>query len=325
MEKQIGFLMLLSILTTLACSSGEEESKIKLFPEFRPFVQAFEEEAGKRGISFDFEESGLEILLGPTGVDNAAGVCRGDGTIEIQNSIWDSYSTSAKEQLIFHELGHCVLGRPHRNVVLKNGEWGSIMRGTPIPDDRGVVINYSGSRKQYYIDELFDESAPFPDWEHITRDYDEDTVQDSVFYLEETDSLGIRKFIDVGRDFQIEFNLQNNGLARVGVSWGGADIVNSNYILINKERSFQYSNGFENDGLVLNFKQLDALNPISNRLTIRKVDDFYYFFANEIFIYWADFERFNGSEMSSFAINAAGRLEPNYDHLITDFRVHYLE
>lgn len=325
MNNPLGIASLLVTLVLTSCSSDEPESNVRLFPEFRPFVSSFEQEAAKRGITFDFEESGLEILLGPTRVDNAAGVCRGDGSIEIEANLWDNYSNAGKEQLIFHELGHCVLGRPHRNVVLDNGEWGSIMRGSPIPENRGVAVNYSGRRKQYYIDELFDENTPFPEWENIHREYGEDITGDTILFVEESTELSTSKFIDVSRNFQIEFTLDNNGLSRAAFAWGGLNLNNSSYILVNQEKSFQYSSGFSNDGFLLNFKELNSLNSISNLLTIRKVDDLYYFFANEEFVYWTDFIQFSGSNFTTFAINNAGLLEDNYDMLLRNLVISYLD
>ena len=324
MKQIIAYSFLICVSVLIACSSEEPESNIEVSPQFRPYVRAFEAEAAKRGISFDFEESGLEILLGPTRVDNAAGVCRGDGSIEIEKTVWDNYSDAGKEQLIFHELGHCVLGRPHRNVVLSNNEWGSIMRGSPIPEDRGVVVNYSGQRKEYYIDELFDENTPFPDWAGITRDYQDDVPLDTILMIEEDNELNTSKFIDAGRNFQIEFELDNNGLSRAGFSWGGLNLNNSMYIMVNQKKSFQFSSGFSNDGFLLNFKELDLLNTISNKLTIRKLDNLYYFFINEKFVYWADFVNFSGSNLTTFAINNAGQIEANYDLLIRNLTISYI-
>lgn len=325
MKNLLRIFTMLMLTSLMSCSSEEPESKVVLSPEFRPYVRSFEQEAAKRGITFDFEESGLEILLGPTRVDNAAGVCRGDGSIEIETNIWDNYSDAGKEQLIFHELGHCVLGRPHRNIVFNNGEWGSIMRGSPIPEDRGVAVNYSGRRKQYYIDELFNEDTAFPDWINIERSYEEDFVTDTILVVDESTELNTSKFIDVGRDFQIEFELDNNGLSRAGFSWGGLNLSNSLYILVNQERSFQYSSGFTNDGFLLNFKEVNLLNPSSNILTIRKVDDLYYFFINKSFIYWTDFVQFSGSNFTTFAINNAGLLEDNYNMLLRNLVIAYLD
>lgn len=314
------------VILSLLMSCSADEAEIEVFPESRPFVRSFEEEAAKRGITFDFEETGLEILLGPTRVDNAAGVCRfADNSIEIEKTVWENLSSTGKEQLIFHELGHCVLQRLHRNVVLNNGEWGSIMRGSPIPEDRGVAVNYSGTRKEYYIDELFDENTPFPDWVNINRTYTEDLATDTILVVKESSELSTSKFIDTGRNFQIEFEIDNNGLSRAGFSWGGLNFNNAAYILVNKERSFQYSNGFSNDGFLLNFKEVNDLNPITNLLTIRKIDDSYYFFVNKEFIYWTDFVQFSGSNFTTFAANSAGNLEENYDMLLRNLTITYLD
>lgn len=325
MKQFLVFITMVSISCLMSCSADEPESNIEVAPEFRPFVRSFEAEAAKRGIAFDFEETGLEILLGPTRVDNAAGVCRfSDRSIEIEVTVWDNLSEAGREQLIFHELGHCVLDRRHRNVVLPNNEWGSIMRGSPIPEDRGVAVNYSGQRKEYYINELFDETTPFPDWTSISRNYEDDTIVETIFTVDESNELNESKFIDVGRHFQIEFDLDNNGLARAGFTWGGQNLNNSMHILVSQAMSFQFSTGFSNDGLLLNFEELDLLNTVSNKLTIRKIDDLYYFFINEEFVYWADFVNFSGTSLTTFAANSAGRLEQNYDLLIRNLTISYL-
>jgi hypothetical protein len=54
-----------------------------------------------------------------------------------------------KEVLLFHELGHCVLDRDHRNDFLPNTEQASVMNQVlPHP------VTYTGNT-QYYLQELF--------------------------------------------------------------------------------------------------------------------------------------------------------------------------
>src|ERR1035437_9451238 len=69
-----------------------------------------------------------------------------------------------KEDLIFHELGHGLLKRDHLNLTLENGDWKSIMCGGDKVGTRSWNINYKGIRRNYYIDELFDENTPAPDF-----------------------------------------------------------------------------------------------------------------------------------------------------------------
>ena len=69
-----------------------------------------------------------------------------------------------KEDLLFHELGHALLGRKHLNSTLENGDWKSIMCGGDKVNNRSWNINYRGERRKYYLDELFDESTKQPDF-----------------------------------------------------------------------------------------------------------------------------------------------------------------
>ena len=55
--------------------------------------------------------------------------------------------------IFFHELGHCVLFRGHREDVNQNGSCVSIMRS-------GIEEcwdNYRSTTREIYLDELFDE------------------------------------------------------------------------------------------------------------------------------------------------------------------------
>jgi hypothetical protein len=51
----------------------------------------------------------------------SAGVCYYGSHVEINESYWYGISDLQKEQLIFHELGHCVFNRRHTNNVNKEG------------------------------------------------------------------------------------------------------------------------------------------------------------------------------------------------------------
>lgn len=55
---------------------------------------------------------------------------------------WNKYDTAWRESLIFHELGHCVLGRGHRPIYNSKGRALSIMNGTGIPYSDEYVAYY---------------------------------------------------------------------------------------------------------------------------------------------------------------------------------------
>ena len=73
---------------------------------------------------------------------------------------WDVDETD-REAVVFHELGHALLGREHKDDLLPNGLRASIMYSGNI---RGLYSGSRQNRRQYYIDELFDPQTPAPQW-----------------------------------------------------------------------------------------------------------------------------------------------------------------
>jgi len=63
--------------------------------------------------------------------DKYAGICHswsdGHREITINKKYWDNYSDKQREQLIFHELGHCALNREHNDDTI-------MLNGTTCPD-----------------------------------------------------------------------------------------------------------------------------------------------------------------------------------------------
>lgn len=92
------------------------------------------------------------------------GGARENGTPEIfiavNDGCWD-VSDWDREILVFHELGHALLGRGHTDRTLPNGLRGSIMV-------EGRIFGlYSAARadwREYYVDELFDSETEDPAW-----------------------------------------------------------------------------------------------------------------------------------------------------------------
>jgi hypothetical protein len=102
-------------------------TKHKLDPEFLPYVQAFEQQFNiKLSVPIVFKQLH----------SSKAGVCYmwSDGyrEIEINSTHWVNFSEEQKEQLIFHELGHCVfnLGHDDSNLEYKRTCPNSIMRSS---------------------------------------------------------------------------------------------------------------------------------------------------------------------------------------------------
>jgi hypothetical protein len=122
------YLILLFLIT--GCGKSLEDfirmngniKKAKTNPVFTPFIKSFEAEFKRR----------VKVPIVLKTIDSKyAGVCLvySDGyrEIRINKDSWDYYSYEQKEQLIYHELGHCVFNKGHDNNLRENCP-NSIMR-----------------------------------------------------------------------------------------------------------------------------------------------------------------------------------------------------
>ncbi len=157
-----------SLFFCLLLSSCGDPHEYSVEPAFTNYVQRFESEALKRGKDYKLQTEGLIIEFSKLKNDQA-GLCHYEKPIriEIDSVYWKKITNVAgadymKEDLIFHEMGHGILGRKHLNSTLENGDWKSIMCGGTKVDNRSWNINYRRMRRDYYVDELFDESTPAP-------------------------------------------------------------------------------------------------------------------------------------------------------------------
>src|SRR5688572_22506613 len=143
--------------------------------EYQPFVDAFLREASDRGYSTQINN----LIIDYDG-SLAAPHCAGCNSTSIEKNIqkivsinpnikcW--FSEEEHEALIFHELGHCILGRIHDNSLLPNGDLRSLMNENDLsiyssciyPIDNGPCDDTF--KRAYYLDELFEEGTPVPDW-----------------------------------------------------------------------------------------------------------------------------------------------------------------
>jgi len=166
--RQIKFSNLLFFCILLGLFSCKDRDEYSINSAFTTYIQKFENEALTRGKAFNLKKSGLIVEFADLD-ENTAGLCHYENPIriEIDKTYWNDISGTAgadlmKENLIFHELGHGLLGRKHSNSILENGDWKSIMCGGDKVDGRPWNINYHGMRRAYYLDELFNESTPKP-------------------------------------------------------------------------------------------------------------------------------------------------------------------
>lgn len=103
-------------------------------PPIHNFNPAFEEYTSRFEVLGGLEIGDMTIQFGSLQDKDpgTVGVCTtyDDDTIRdivIDTKYWNNVTDLQREELMFHELGHCVLNREHRNDALADGCPASIM------------------------------------------------------------------------------------------------------------------------------------------------------------------------------------------------------
>ena len=174
--------LLLVLLLTGCESKFELVSPVKVIPDkIRPFLDRFDSEARKRGMELDLSILSFEFeagIPGGTTQNPVVGRCsRFDNVhlviIDTVSGLWQLSGNLGKEEIIFHELGHCLLNRNHKDSKFPIDDFSSIMRTVGLLQ-YGDLTRFTSLfqpptdikpyRRDYYIEELFDENTPAPCW-----------------------------------------------------------------------------------------------------------------------------------------------------------------
>jgi hypothetical protein len=162
MKKPLIKLIVLTLCYLISASCKDQNdtsSTTPLASEFSEYINRFVTEANKRNVKVTV--STLQIKF-----DSSIGSLCGYGSpdpprVSIRKDCWDNYPDIAKEILIFHELGHAILRRPHDDSKLGNGDYSTIMN----TGDISVLYNeYTPDKRDYYLDELFGALGELPAW-----------------------------------------------------------------------------------------------------------------------------------------------------------------
>ncbi|MFK7846773.1 MAG: hypothetical protein AB8G77_15840 [Rhodothermales bacterium] len=161
-------------LLMAGCSVFEKDEPERDFmAEIMEHAATFQQEAAVRGVSVDSMMALIQFKVADEVIYEGRSLCgfapwyddpeTGEPTITIVTSgtCWVDRSEQDNEALVFHELGHMVLDRNHRDELLPNNSRSSIMVGSNLA---GLYVGNVLSRRSYYIDELFDATTPVPDW-----------------------------------------------------------------------------------------------------------------------------------------------------------------
>jgi hypothetical protein len=136
-------LLFIAIIALLSACGG----KRVVDADLEPYVERFE---GLYGSKVDYTVK-FDSLSGT----NYVGVCTINGfskLVQIDPTYWQNLTDLQKEQLVFHELGHCSVYRGHNNAVDANNMPASIMRSYAF---NTYEIAYYLTNMQSYYNELF--------------------------------------------------------------------------------------------------------------------------------------------------------------------------
>ena len=166
------------ILLVISCSTDSDQPIYSVSEEFEPYVTKFIQEGANRG--FNLSINNLIMEFGEPDKEEYCGECiyaPKDPTVQrriiinANSDCWALETEQSREVLVFHELGHCVLNRKnHKEDLLPNGVFASIMNQGDLDLYEPCVYDIGGGdcdkryRRTYYLDELFDETTPTPDW-----------------------------------------------------------------------------------------------------------------------------------------------------------------
>jgi hypothetical protein len=119
--------IVLIIIAIITVSCGQKPpvgmifGKAVVAPEFKPYLSKFLEDGKTYGKTFNVSRMSIVFNNSLNGT-NILGQCSNDfahpengGKVEINRSFWNAATVDAsdRENLIYHELGHCLLLRDH--------------------------------------------------------------------------------------------------------------------------------------------------------------------------------------------------------------------
>lgn len=147
----------LSLVSAFILFSSCDEDDVKYKdPQLSGYVDRFIEQASLHGQDVSADKWTVEF---GTVEGNFCGVAK-DHRVVISENCWNVMPESGREALMFHELGHALLGRSHKNERLPNGDLASLMAEDPTT----LYNEYTPIKRLYYFEELFNESTSTPVW-----------------------------------------------------------------------------------------------------------------------------------------------------------------
>lgn len=282
----VGTILSFLVGTILSC----KKQKSQLIPaEIDDYVISFFQDARDNGLDIYLEDYDLSIEF--TILEDATGTCTlPSNVIGIDSLAWKQITEFGKKQLIYHELGHCILGRIHDNdQQFENGECKSMMRDNTMTDCNTNFI--SDSWRAYYIQELFSTNDDLPDWYDLSS-YPRlpDSLSYNLIEIDTTISNRLRlndAQFEEDANFQICLTLENWQATEncIYIVWAQRDyqLCSNNKTIIRKNTGGANPRGTYYEKVQVNHQDVE-------RLCILKEDNFYHFFVGDRLIHIMDYE-----------------------------------
>lgn len=174
--QKASFIFLALFIMTLMTSCGPkpiERQSGSIDLTLNQYLETFVSRARDNGVSLDtysLSMSFSESMPQSTSGGFAIGYCQrsvNSQNVVIKESYWNSASVSDREQLVFHELGHCLLGLSHNDTTEVSPVWNiPNMSASGVPSSIMNTFHfgsglYSGNRETY-IKRLFSGASSMP-------------------------------------------------------------------------------------------------------------------------------------------------------------------
>lgn len=304
MNRILLYLLLPCFLFSLSCSEDEALKTYSVEPELDSYLQRFLTAAKQHGKNFDLEKEGIIMEFADL-PSPKIGLCHLTDPIKVQidRAFWAGTKGKAdqetqRENTVFHELGHGLLRRQHVNTTLPDTEWKSIMCGGEQVGDRGWFVNFTGARKQYYLDELFNPATEAPDYmKMIYQEVKKKAVVGQLdipaaSYVHNRSSsnlLNVMMSADFGTDFylEVEASMDSSVTRRIGLFAGSADAYNYFDLLSSGRAIMMNTTCYEPFGEVF-LPESVSLQGMLKLGILRQGDEISYY-VNGLRFYWNDF------------------------------------
>lgn len=140
----------------VACEKQNSSPSLTVDEAFQPYFEAFEQAGAERGLAVELGAEDIGAVFSSELEAQMAGKCTkfstGARIIYIDQQSWAGRSELEREFLVFHELGHCYLDRPHLDEADENGFCVSIMQS----GEGACTSQYTWVNRAQLLDELFD-------------------------------------------------------------------------------------------------------------------------------------------------------------------------